>query len=1127
MKKIRFTLKGFAFVLCALAFTPAIAKQSTDVSSLARNPIDQTITDINFLPTAGLKIENSAEVLKSHLEIDDPNQQLISAYTQRPGDGLAVQRFEQWYKGIKVAHGSFSVAAKNGIITYAHGNIFRPSTELSTAAALTESQALQKALDFINAQDYMWQNPKQEKMLREVMKDPNATYFPKGTMVWVEDFNSTARNKQLHLAYCFNIYAEAPLSRNLVYIDANTGNVLLKDPVIKHITATGKSLYSGNVSFETDMSGSSYILYDNTRGVYTGSFHNGTTTQYDVANSSTTWATNQAIDAHWGAVNVYDYWGKEQSRASYDGIGSALNSFVNYDVGYNNAFWNGAWMTYGDGTGVLNGGFDPLTAQDVCAHEIGHGVCQTTCGLVYQSESGGMNEGFSDIWGETIEHYASPEKPMWQIGAEIARVPLRSMRIPKQYGNPDTYNGTYWVTTGSSCTSSNDYCGVHTNSGVLNKWYYLLTDGGSGTNDASISYVVGGLGLQKAARIAYGTELLLTSTDNYAACRTASIGVATTIYGACSPEVEAVTRAWRAVNVGAAFAPCGPQIGFVNHDTVVNKVSGSTACPASKTIDIPITINAAATGSNPIVTVTGTGTAVLGTDYSFVNNTVTFTAGTISTEHILLNILDNGATTTDKDLTLTFSISPGNDATIGNVYHEYKIIIKGNSTLPQVAGDVDYYAADANLYTKIATPFFGAAQSARTQFIITAADMKASGVKPNTPISVMSFNVVDKKSTKAFSNYTVKLGLTTQALYNGSQGFVSSGLTTYFSGSFVSAAGWNKIILSSPFTWDGLSNVVCEICFANSVAATSADSNDRVEASNSINNITAYNFQTSGTSACGLSFSTFKLSNSRPRVAFTQAVANTEVETAAPSDRSWDVHANQDVYFYSNANNKLIAQLNLPSQDLGCVNASVSKQGNGFSPFALGQGANRSSKEFNIQATTNGNTATSTTTIYFDTAELGNVITGNVRIIKTTAARDSDINVLNTQLVTPTLVTTNANFKGFTGNFTGFSRFFLVDKDVVLPTVGIKQVNKINSMNVDNNPFSNTIFISYSINSDTKATVHLFDITGKMLYNSDLLLMSGQNRFSIDVSNLSLIPGQYVLQIITPTDVLTRKMIKQ
>jgi hypothetical protein len=213
-------------------------------------------------------------------------------------------------------------------------------------------------------------------------------------------------------------------------------------------------------------------------------------------------------------------------------------------------------MEYGDGDGFY---YYPYTSLDITAHEMGHGIDDFTANLTYSKESGALSEGFSDIWGASIEHWAAPNDPnkqTWQIGEEITsnHLGLRSMSWPKQFFQPDTYLGSYWYSqTGCSPTASNDYCGVHTNSGVLNHWYYLLSQGGCGTNDIPNTFYVHGIGITDAEKIAWRTESqYLTSSANYAAASAASIQAAKDLFGINSIQVHSVTNAWYAVGIGSS-----------------------------------------------------------------------------------------------------------------------------------------------------------------------------------------------------------------------------------------------------------------------------------------------------------------------------------------------------------------------------------------------------------------------------------------------------------------------------------------------------------------------------------------------------------------------------------------------
>lgn len=356
-----------------------------------------------------------------------------------------------------------------------------------------------------------------------------------------------------------------------------------------------------------------------------------------------------AWDAHWGAATVYDYWLGRHNRRSFDNMNGKIKSFVHYGPAYDNAFWNGSFMTYGDGSGTTGGaGFKALTSLDVCGHEIGHAICTYTSDLVYASESGAMNEALSDIWAACVERYVivsvdnslgNVYRPFYigeQIGA-TADDPLRRMDNPKSAGDPDTYGGQNWRNPVCAPDLVNDYCGVHTNSGVLNKWFYLLTvgshagsgpdaryartDSDDGVNDLGNTYNVTGIGFDISEKIVYMMEQMLSSTATFAEARDASIAAAIVLSGdACSPVVQSVINAWYAVGVGAAWngAGCVSTYGFVQQPGVsVNEGAGSKGCAGE--YDLKVRILLPPGGS---ATLSAAGTATAGIDYNIPQTTI-------------------------------------------------------------------------------------------------------------------------------------------------------------------------------------------------------------------------------------------------------------------------------------------------------------------------------------------------------------------------------------------------------------------------------------------------------------------------------------------------------------------------
>lgn len=351
-------------------------------------------------------------------------------------------------------------------------------------------------------------------------------------MVIVKDRLNTSQ--EFRLAWKFDIYAHLPLSRNLVYVDAIAGDVLDTESKIYHVNSPGTAAtrYSGIRNIVTDAFANGYRLREVRNGVSIETYNmKNQGTDYsaatDFVDNNNNWTIaefdngnmdNASLDAHWGAEIVYEYFNTTHSRDSWDGLGGPLLNFVHTDLvafGFpnnSNAFWDGQRMTYGDGNSCIG----PLTALDIVAHEIGHGVNSTSSRMKYEGESGALNESLSDIWAACIEYWAAAEKQTWILGEDVTNCgsPFRSMSDPKDFQQPNTFQGVNWWDT-NDCTQ--DHCGVHTNSGVANYWFFLLVNGATGTIDDvpnGTCYSVTGIGIGDAARIVYRAETVILASTN-------------------------------------------------------------------------------------------------------------------------------------------------------------------------------------------------------------------------------------------------------------------------------------------------------------------------------------------------------------------------------------------------------------------------------------------------------------------------------------------------------------------------------------------------------------------------------------------------------------------------------------
>jgi bacillolysin len=493
--------------------------------------------------------------------------------------GYTHHLFQQYFNNYVIEGAEYRITDNLQGINFASGYIY-PITEMRIPV-LSGQQALLKATGFIGATTYKWQLPEEEALLKVLESDASATYLPQGEQI-ILPMEDVQGNITYKTVFKFDVYAHQPMGRYFVYVDAVSGEVLKSLSRIHHNNEDGSgiTLYNGNQSFKTDSYNGSYRLQEATsvgnatRSIKTFDMNNGTNygSAVDFTDADNYWTDNTNKDragwsAHWGAEATWDYFYTVHSRNSYDGNGATINSYVHYDNNYSNAYWDGSKMTYGDGDGT---NYDPLVGLDVVGHEITHAVTERSSNLAYQNESGALNESFSDIFGTSIEFYKEGSSGDYLIGEDFDiknHQGFRSMSNPKAHGDPDTYKGTNWKSTSIFPNLADDYGGVHSNSGVQNHWFYILSAGKSGTNDKGSSYNVSAIGVVNAAKIAHRNNTTkLTSSSTYADARTGAIASATELFGAGSPEVIATTNAWYAVGVGSAYvggpATCNTPLGL-------------------------------------------------------------------------------------------------------------------------------------------------------------------------------------------------------------------------------------------------------------------------------------------------------------------------------------------------------------------------------------------------------------------------------------------------------------------------------------------------------------------------------------------------------------------------------------
>jgi Zn-dependent metalloprotease len=563
--------------------------------------------------------------------------------TKVDANGASHTRYTRTYHGLRVYGGDFVIhAAPNGDLAGTSVGLAAPLT-LGTSPKVTAAKA-------------------KETATKEFSGSLTSVGAPE---LFVDASSGTGRLAWETVASGWKADKQTP-SKLHVITDAVTGKVIGSYDEIESVAGSGTGVYSGAVSIDTTLSGSTYQMIDPARGNgSTCDMNNGTSTCTTFTDADNVWGNgatsnrqSAAVDAHFGAAMTFDYFKNVHGRNGIFGDGRGVPSRVHYGNNYVNAFWDGSRMTYGDGSGNSR----PLVSLDVAGHEMSHGVTEAVAGLVYSGESGGLNEATSDIFGNMVEFYANaPTDPGdYQVGEKINingnGTPLRYMYNPSLDGSSDSC----WSTS----TKNKD---VHYSSGVGNHFFFNLAEG-TGATAYGTSPVCGtapavtGIGRAKAEKIWFrALDVYFTSNTSYVntttpanTARAYTLRAATDLYGNCSTEYKAVQAAWTAVNVAGSDAPCSstgndfsvslsPTSGSVAAGSSVSTTvatattagtaqtvtfsasglpSGATASfsPASVTSGASSTLTIATTSGTPAgtytVTVTGTGAAAKTATYT-------------------------------------------------------------------------------------------------------------------------------------------------------------------------------------------------------------------------------------------------------------------------------------------------------------------------------------------------------------------------------------------------------------------------------------------------------------------------------------------------------------------------------
>ena len=380
--------------------------------------------------------------------------------------------------------------------------------------------------------------------------------------------------------------------RKDIFVETGTGavvkeynRVVMDGPVsgsgadVAGVTRTLNLYQIGSQYYMIDASKSMYNAAASTlpgdgKGVlYAFDARNGEANIYHITSvNQNSWTVHPGVSALYTSGKVYDYFKTVHNRNAIDNQGGTMNVVVNFKANYDNAFWNGQYMVFGNGDGTT---FSDLTgAADVTAHEMAHGITEWSANLLYENQSGALNESFSDVFGTLFEFWLEGAGGDWLMGEDVftpgtAGDALRSMSDP---GGAAVPAGSRQPSTMSQYvnlpnTEAGDFGGVHTNSGIPNKAFYLFA-------------TAAGMTKEDAGRVYYrALTTYMTKNSQFVDCRLAVIKAAEDLFGgAGNAKVLAAAAAFDAVGIvagtGTGKPPVDPPVQGTQYLALVDAGTG-------------------------------------------------------------------------------------------------------------------------------------------------------------------------------------------------------------------------------------------------------------------------------------------------------------------------------------------------------------------------------------------------------------------------------------------------------------------------------------------------------------------------------------------------------------------------
>ncbi|MEE9411906.1 MAG: M4 family metallopeptidase [Methylococcales bacterium] len=507
-------------------------------------------TDETHTQTARYFLNTSQQLL----QLDNPAQELTLKSSRTDTMGKQHLRFHQYYQNIPVWNCALTVHLnKSGDVELVDGAYFPSPKKLDTKPIYTSDQAIEKARQWIPlGENASLVNPPQLVIYPEQDKQPRLAWEIKLSAAldhhWLVlvDANTSSQI----LAYNQTNDAAATGSGQDVFGNQQQLNIF-EDSNQFFMADTSKPMYQGGSPFPiSEDKGAIYILDDKNQSPFSDEGNVEFPERLELTssqNSNSGWPP-AAVSAAFNLSASYDYYSAVHTRNSFDGNGGSIVAIVRVGNNYNNAFWNGQILAFGEAQPYAG-------ALDIVGHELTHGIIDNTANLISLNQPGALNEAFSDIFGEAIEVHTFGQTD-WVTGGQI-NTPFRSLRDPRSltFRNGRPYPASMSEFVELPPTSEGDNGGVHINSTIISHAFYLLAEG-----------LNGAIGINNAEQIFYRALVFhLVPRSTFIDTRLALIQSATEIYGESSVQALKTAEAMDAVEIfDAPPTPVDSEVTTIN-----------------------------------------------------------------------------------------------------------------------------------------------------------------------------------------------------------------------------------------------------------------------------------------------------------------------------------------------------------------------------------------------------------------------------------------------------------------------------------------------------------------------------------------------------------------------------------